>query len=175
MSMQCADFAGGVVISDRLSTTACGLRMISATGVRPESGARHSMELGVSPTALCGRSAEVAGDDLPVVAMQASRWQVQHDAPHGRFHPGAELHEVFAQGADLGGSEGSARGSQTQLLVKHVSGGAQKAPQLIGKEAAATGAVDFQAVLFDPVLAVTTPNFAVYGGNISLKPGVEFA
>jgi hypothetical protein len=61
--------------------------MISATGVRPELLRRYSIERGVDPTALCGRSAEVVGDDLPVVAVQAGSWQVQHDAPHRGLHP----------------------------------------------------------------------------------------
>ena len=60
---------------------------------------------------------------------------MQHDAPHRGLYPGAELHEVFAQGADLGGSEGGARGPQSQLLVEHVGGGGQKSAQLIGEEA----------------------------------------
>src|ERR1019366_7092103 len=42
------------------------------------------------------------------------------------------------------------------LLVEHIGGGSQQSAQLIGEEAAATGAVDFQAVvqLFDAVLDV---------------------
>jgi hypothetical protein len=47
------------------------------------------------------------------------------------------FNEVFAQGADPGGSEGGARGEQTQALVEHVGGGGQKIAQLIGEEAAA--------------------------------------
>jgi hypothetical protein len=47
------------------------------------------------------------------------------------------FNEVFAQGADGGGSEGSARGAQTQLLVEHLGGGGQKIAQLIREEAAA--------------------------------------
>ena len=105
------------------------------------------MRRGASPTALCGRSAKIAGDDLPVVAMQTGGGQVQHDAPHGRLYPCAEFHQVFAQGADLGGSQGRAGGPQTQLLVEHVGGGAQQAAQLIGEEATAAGAVDFQAMM----------------------------
>ena len=156
MSMRGGDFAGGLCIGDGLSSTVRAGRGISATGVLPESGIRHSKQRGASPTALCGRSAEIAGDDLPVVAMQTGGGQVQHDAPHGRLYPCAELHEMFAQGADLGGSQGRAGGAQTQLLVEHVGGGAQQPPQLIGEEAAAAGAVDFQAMmqLFDPILDV---------------------
>ena len=110
MSMRGGDFAGGLCIGDGLSSTVRAGRGISATGVRPESGIRHSKQRGASPTALCGRSAEIAGDDLPIVAMQTGGGQVQHDAPHGRLYPCAELHEVFAQGADLGGSQGRASG-----------------------------------------------------------------
>src|SRR5665213_2970229 len=156
MSMRGGDFAGGVRVRDGLSSAASTRRGIRATGVRSELLRRPSMQRGARPTALCGRSTEIAGDDLPVAAVQAGGWQVQDNAPHGRLYPGAELHEVFAQGADLSGSEGGVGGPQTQLLVEHVGGGAQQPPQLIGEEATATGAVDFQTVmqLFDPILDV---------------------
>ena len=130
--------------------------MISATGIRPELLRRHCRECGARPTALRGSSTEVFSDDLPVVPVQTGDGQVQHDAPHGRLYPGAAFYEVFAQGADLGRSEGGAGGPQTQLLVEHVGGGTQQPSQLIGEEAAAAGAVDFQAMmqLFDPILDV---------------------
>ena len=81
---------------------------------------------------------------------------MQHDAPHGRLYPCAEFHQVFAQGADLGGSRGRAVCPQTQLLVEHIGGGAQQPPQMIGEEAVAAGALDFQAMMqrFDPILDV---------------------
>ena len=81
---------------------------------------------------------------------------MQHDAPHGRLYPCAEFHQVFAQGADLGGSQGRAVCPQTQLLVEHIGGGAQQPPQMIGEEAVAAGALDFQAMMqfFDPILDV---------------------
>jgi hypothetical protein len=153
MSMRGGDFAPGICTGDRLSAAVFGRRVISGTGVRRESRWVQSSKRSVNPTALSGRGAETSRDDLPVVAVEASGRQVQHDAPHRRLYPGAEFHEVFAQGADLSGSEGGARGPQTQLLVEHVGGGAQKAAQLIGEEAATAGAVDLQAVvqLFDPV------------------------
>ena len=66
------------------------------------------MERGTRPTALCGRRAEVTGDDLPVVAVQTGGGQMQHDAAHGGLYPSAEFQEVFAQGVDLSGSEGGA-------------------------------------------------------------------
>src|ERR1019366_4754163 len=96
----------------------------------------------------------VAANEEPAPDNRAD--QMQHDAAHRRFHPGAELHEVFAQDADLGGSEGRPRGSQTKFLVEHVRGGAQQPPQLIGEKAAATGTVDFQAMMqfFDPILDI---------------------
>ncbi len=157
MSMRGGDFAGGMCVGDRFSTAVGDPRVISATGFRSELLRRHSMERAANPTALCGRSAETSGDDLPVVAVQASGWQVQHDAPHGRFHPGAEFHEVFAQSADLRGTEGGPGSPQSQFLIEHVGGGAQEPAQLIGEEAAAAGAVDFQTMvqLFDPVLDIT--------------------
>ena len=157
MSMRGGDFAGGMCVGDRFSTAAGDPRVISATGFRSELLRRHSMGRAANPTALCGRSAEASGDDLPVVALQASGWQVQHDAPHGRFHPGAEFHEVFAQSADLRGAKGGPCSPQPQFLVEHVGGGAQQPPQLISEEAAAAGAVDLQTVvqLFNSVLDIT--------------------
>ena len=85
-----------------------------------------------------------------------------HDVPHGILYPCAEFHQVFGQGADLGRSEGRAGCLQTQLLVEHVDGGAQQPPQLSGKEVAAAGAVDLQAMmqLFERILDV--PAGAVY-------------
>ena len=59
---------------------------------------------------------------------------MQDDAPHGRFQPGAKSHQVFAQGADLSGSECGPGSSQTQVLVEDVGGGAQQPAQLVGPE-----------------------------------------
>src|ERR1035438_10809616 len=156
MSMRGGDFVGALVVCDRLSTPVSGRQLIFATDVRPESLRRRSIERGVSPTTLCGRSTESFGDDLPVIAMQAGGGQMQHDAPHGGLHPSAEFHALFAQGADLGRPKGGAGGPQPQFLVEHVGGGGQKPAQLIGEEAAATGAVDFQAMMqfFDSILDV---------------------
>jgi hypothetical protein len=130
--------------------------VILATGVGRESREINRTERVVDPTALCGRSAEACGDNLPVVAVDAGSGQMQHDAPHRGLDPGAELHEMFAQGADLGGSEGGARSAQSQFLVEHVGGGGQKSAQLIGQEAGAAGAVDLQAVVqfLDPIFDV---------------------
>src|SRR5450631_266503 len=157
MSMRGVDSASITCVGARFSAVMVGGCGIAGMGVRRESRGIHAAVRGVSPTALCRRGAEISGDDLPVVAVQAGGWQVQHDAPHRRVYPGAEFQEVFAQGADLGGSEGGARGAQTQFLVEHVGGGAQQTPQLIGEEAAATGAVDLKAVmqLLDPIFDVT--------------------
>lgn len=113
-------------------------RAIAATGVRGDGLTPRSGVLAVSPTVLRGCGAEVAGDDLPVVAVQTGGGKVQHDAPHRRLDPGTELAEVFAQGADLGAAEGRARGVQAQLLVEHLGGGGQQAAQLIGEETAAS-------------------------------------
>jgi hypothetical protein len=129
--MDGGDFGGALGVGDRLSIAVRGRRVISATGVRPELFRRWSMERGVRPTALCGRSAEVAGDDQPVVAVQGGSGQMQHDAPHRSLHPRAEFHQMFAQGADLSGPEGGPGGPQPQFLVGHVGGGGQKPAQLI--------------------------------------------
>jgi hypothetical protein len=157
MSMRGGDFASDACVGDRLSGAVWAWRGIAVTGIRSELLRRHWMDRDSNPTGLRGSSAEVSSDDLPVVAVQTGGGQVQHDAPHGRLYPGAEFHELFAQGVDLSGSEGRAGSSQTQFLVEHVGGGAQEPSQLIGEEAAATGAVDFQAMmqLFDPILDVT--------------------
>ena len=158
MSMCGGDFADGACVGDGLSSAVGVRRVIAATGVRSELLRRHSMERVVGSTVLRGRSAEASGDDLPGFAVQAGSGQVQHDAAHRGFDPGAEFHQLFAQGADLSRSEGSSGGPQAQLLVERVGGGAQQCAQLIGEEAAATGAVDFQPMvqLFDPVLDVTS-------------------
>lgn len=127
-----------------------------ATGVRRESRRIELASSGVSPTALCGRGAEASGDDLPVVAVDAGSGQMQHDASDRGLDPGAELHQMFAQAADLGRSEGGARGLQAQLLVEHIGRGGQQSAQLVGKEAGAAGAVNLQAVVqfFDSILDV---------------------
>jgi len=154
--MRDGDFAGGLCVDYGLSSPVRVRRVIWATGLRSELLRRHSMERAARPRALCGRSAEASGDDLPVVTVQTGRGQMQHDAPHGRFHPGAELHEVFAQSTDLRGAERGPGSPQPQFLIEHVRGGAQEPAQLIGEEAAAAGAVDVQPVmqLFDPILNV---------------------
>ena|ERR1700730_9305744 len=126
MSMRCDDFVVRADAVVRFSPPVRCRRRILATGVRRESRAIMMHGNGVSPTALCGRSAEALGDDLPVVAVDAGGGQMQHDAPHRGLDPGAELHQMFAQGADLGGSEGGTRGAQAQLLVEHIGGGAQQ-------------------------------------------------
>ena len=157
MSMRGIDFRGVMGFANVFSMFSVHEGVFLATGVRRESRRIESAPGGVSPTALCGRCAETSGDDLPVVAVDAGGGQVQHDAPHRGFNPGTELHEVFAQGTDLGGSEGGARGPQSQLLVEHVGGGSQKTAQLIGEEARATGTVDLQAVVqfLDPIFDVS--------------------
>src|ERR1022692_3542580 len=99
MSMRGIDFGAVAELGVGLSTSPVRDGVILATGVRRESRKFHPTERGVSPTALCGRRAEACGDDLPVVAVDARSGQVQHDAPHRGLHPGAELHEMFAQRA----------------------------------------------------------------------------
>jgi len=142
MSICGDEFAGGACVGDGLSSAVDARRVISTTGIRPELLRRHSMERGGGPATLRGRGAEGAGDDPPAVGVQAGGGQVQHEAAHRGFDPGAEFHKVFAQGAGLGRSQGSPGGSQTQLLVVHVGGGAQEPSELIGEEAAATRTVD---------------------------------
>ncbi len=156
MSMRSGDFAARGDAAVRFSPPIRRMRGILAMGVRRESRAIMVNGSGISPTTLCGGSAEASGDDLPVVAIDAGSGQMQHDATRRGLKPGTELHQMFAQCADLGRSEGGARGSQVQLLVEHVGRSGQQAAQLVGQEASAAGAVDFQAVvqLLDPILDV---------------------
>jgi hypothetical protein len=137
MSMGAGHSVIGIDAGHRFSTAVVGLAEIWATSVRRKRPKRIASERDVSPTALCGRSAEAWGDALPVITGSVGGWQVQHDAQHRRLHADVELQEVFAQSAELAGSEGGARGAQAQLLVEHVGGGGQKIAQLIGEEAAA--------------------------------------
>ena len=82
MSIYLGNSGTGTEVGPRFSMTMVGWRAILATEVRRESRKVVPAERGVSPTALCGRSAEVSGDDLPVVEVSAGSGQVQHDAPH---------------------------------------------------------------------------------------------
>ena len=87
--------------------------------------------------------------------------------------PDRKLHEVFAQSADLCSPEGGARGPQTQLLVEHVGGDAQKAAQLIGEEAATAGAVDLQHLVeilqVRGALLAVTMNLAVSEASCAVE------
>ena len=44
--------------------------------------------------------------------------------------PGTQLHQVFAQRADLSGSESGAGGAQMLFLIEHLDGGEQTAQRL---------------------------------------------
>jgi hypothetical protein len=70
MSMRGSDFTTSTSAELRFSEAMVGGLQISSTGFRRESRRIHSAKRGVSATALCGRSTQVAGDDLPVVPMQ---------------------------------------------------------------------------------------------------------
>src|SRR5450759_1842027 len=119
-SMLDSDFGAMTDVGVGFSEWVAREREISATAV--PRGSRKVIPAGFSVrrTALCGRSAEASGDDLPVVAMDAGSGQMQHDAPHRGVYPGTKLQEVFAQGVDLSRPEDGTRGAQTQLLVEHV-------------------------------------------------------
>src|ERR1017187_3870431 len=121
MWMRGGDFAAIANGGRSFSSAWVGAGKISGTAVRRESRKRIPTVRCVRPTVLCGGGAETSGDDLPVVAVDAGGRQVQNDAPHRGLHPGAQLHEVFAQGAHLGRSEGRARGAKPQLLAEHRS------------------------------------------------------
>jgi hypothetical protein len=84
--MRGGDFSARTGAVGRFSRSVLSRRAILTTGVRRESRKPHPTERGVSPTALCGRRAEIAGNDLPVAAVQGSDGQMQHDAAHRRLH-----------------------------------------------------------------------------------------
>jgi hypothetical protein len=122
----------------RFSTSVVGLAEIWATGVRRKRRKRIARERGVSPTALYGRSAPRLRATLCLAlrgVQEAVRFSTMRRTEDCTKSP--SFNEVFAQGAHPGGSEGGARGAQTQLLVEHVGCGGQKITQLIGEEAAA--------------------------------------
>src|ERR1039457_3794897 len=102
MSMRGGDFAAMANAGRSFCAVSVGAGEISSTSVRREPRKRIPTVRDVCPAALCGSGTEASGDDLPVVAVDAGGGQVQHDAPHRGLHPGAQLHEVFAQGAHLG-------------------------------------------------------------------------
>ena len=56
------------------------------------------------------------------------------------------LYQVFAQGADLSGSECGPGSSQTQVLVEDVGGGAQQPAQLVGPEHDSCMCVDAEVI-----------------------------
>jgi hypothetical protein len=100
--------------------------------------------------------AERAGDELPVLQVREGRRQMHHDAPRRGLHPGAELQELFAQGAYLSPTEGGAYRFEAQFLIEDVRSGGEQRSKLIGEEAGAAGAVDLEPVvqLFDPIFYV---------------------
>jgi hypothetical protein len=69
--MDGGDSVIGTYADHRFSTAVVGLSKIWATGGRRKRRNRIASELGVSPTAQRGRSAEVSGDALPVVTGSA--------------------------------------------------------------------------------------------------------
>jgi hypothetical protein len=81
---------------------------------------------------------------------------VEDDSAHGLDDVGTDLDQAFSERLDLGASAGSSRGAQSQLLHEDVGGSGEKYPELIGPEARAACAVDFEAELelFDAVLRV---------------------
>ena len=66
------------------------------------------------------------------------------DASYRNQHPGSQLQQSFAQRGHLGPGTGRAGGAQPEFLHQHVGGGGEQNAQLIGPEAAATGAVDLE-------------------------------
>src|SRR5260370_38049613 len=87
MSMHGGEFGAGADAMVGFSPSVRRRRGIFATGVRRESREINRTERVVNPTALCGRSAEASGDDLPIVAVDARSEQMQHDASHRGLDP----------------------------------------------------------------------------------------
>jgi len=93
-------------------------------------------------------------DAQPVAAVGEADEQMQHDTAHGAHDPDTELEQPFAQRAHLSAATIPATGGQAQLLHQYIGGGGEEYAQLVGEQARAAGAVDFQPTmqLFDPVL-----------------------
>jgi len=85
--MRGGDFGASMGALVRFSLSMQLRRVIFATGVGRGSHRTHPTGRRLSPTALCGRSAEISGDDLRVVAVDAGGRQMQHDVAHR--HPGS--------------------------------------------------------------------------------------
>ena len=68
--------------------------------------------------------------------------QMQYHAARRDGHSGAKFQQPFAERPYLGASTVGAGGSQAQLLHQHIGRGGQQHAELVGPEAAATGAAD---------------------------------
>src|SRR6266478_6404782 len=78
------------------------------------------------------------------------------DASYRNQHPGSQLQQSLAQRANLGASTSGTGSPQAQLLQQNIRGRGEQDTKLVGPEAGATGAADFEVVqLLDTILYVT--------------------
>jgi hypothetical protein len=84
---------------------------------------------------------------LPERSQKRKRRGQVHDQAANRAHDAsAQLQQAFPQRPNLSSRTAGVRGVQAQLLHQHVGGGGQQDAELVGPEAAATGAVDLKIV-----------------------------
>ena len=124
---------------------------------------------------LSGPGAE--GDALPRVAVGCAARQVQDHAPDGDADVGTELEQAVAQPCHLGtGATWCARRAAAVPASENVGGGGHQDAQLVGPDAAATGAVELQTVeqFLDAVLDVAAGaiHFFVSGSRSDGRPAV---
>ena len=127
---------------------------------RRKSGVGHPganpREPGLNPTVVCRRSTEPSVDDLLVVAVDAGSRTIRRGAAHRECEVAGEFHQILAQRAELGRSDGGARGSGPQFMVEHMSGGHQEPAQPLSEDERATGAAYLQTMMqrYYPTLRV---------------------
>src|SRR5438445_433706 len=104
------------------------------------------------------------------------------DASYRNQHPGPQLQQSFAQHANLSAGTSGTGSPQAQLLHQDVRRGGEQDAKLVGPEAGATGAVDFEVVQFlDPILYVTALAVDMFVNPLRTlfhvgddKPGIVF-
>jgi hypothetical protein len=80
------------------------------------------------------RRTDSADDAHPITAIGKREREMQHDAPHGTFHPDTELGQAFTQCAHLSACALTASSAQAQLPHQLVGGGHQQHAHLVGHE-----------------------------------------
>lgn len=72
---------------------------------------------------------------------------MDHNAADRLFDAGRQLQQLLAQRADLSPGEAGASGLAADFLQQRIGGGREQDPELIGPEAGATGAINFQTMM----------------------------